>query len=107
MKRLIFYFFLILACFFISGCGTGIISGIIIDDELKPLEGAILYTDPPSHSVSTNPDGQYVIRNIPIGKYTVSCKKEGYKESSVDINVYVDQVSACDLQLRKEKKKYY
>ncbi|MCX8074065.1 MAG: carboxypeptidase regulatory-like domain-containing protein [Clostridia bacterium] len=82
---------------------TGTIRGTVktyYGDTL--LAGAIISTNPATSVVSTNNNGEYIIENVPIGKYTVIANKQGFKKDSLNVNVIKDKVSLAEFRLLRE-----
>ena len=74
------------------GIGAGIIRGTVIDENNKPVIGAVITTDPPSESTITTFEG-FVIKNVKVGYYIVKASKEGYSSASVEVKVQKNKVS--------------
>ncbi|MEW6606719.1 MAG: carboxypeptidase regulatory-like domain-containing protein [bacterium] len=64
---------------------AGQMSGKVTDDKMNPIEGAIV-SDGDRHDIS-NADGEYTIKNIPDGTYTVTASKEGFKPASQSVTI--------------------
>lgn len=86
---------------FISGCGTGTIQGMVIDDNLTPVSGAVIQTVPPTHSVFSTQNG-YTLKNVQTGEYSVTAAKEGFTSSEVKVLVIRDSVTSADIQLKQK-----
>ncbi len=72
--------------------GTGIIIGVVIDNQDKPLPYAtvLLYNDKDSlvNGYLTDTTGLFVLRDIPFGSYSVEVKFMGFKAKKItDIQV--------------------
>ncbi len=102
MKRALVVIVLIVGLGFLSGCLTGSIQGQVLDAEDRPVEGAIVTTDPPTHSVRTTAEG-YSIENIPTDEYRVRARKPGYKEGRTDVTVQWNTTIGADIQIEREE----
>ncbi len=56
----------------------GIIKGIIYDETGAPLQGANVYLDKTTIGTSTDADGIYELKNIPVGNYKLEVSYLGY-----------------------------
>ena len=83
----------------IGGVSTGIISGIVKDEETdNPILGATATAN--GHSNNTNVSGYYEIQNITIGNYTVVASKVGYIDGSAeDVQVLDNQTTTVNFNL--------
>ncbi len=88
--------FIVLSIIFLSSCKEdtiqpelyGSISGIVMDqDASSAIEGASITTSPPTSAILTGNDGKFSIEDIPVGNYTITAQKSGYKKASVSVNV--------------------
>lgn len=79
------------------------IAGKVTDSEGNPLSGASITTNPPSASVTTDSNGQFVVSvGVDVGEYTITATKEGYKPVSVTIKaVEARQNQRADVVLPK------
>ncbi|MCH5233309.1 MAG: TonB-dependent receptor [Muribaculaceae bacterium] len=62
--------------------GTGVLSGTVIDSEGEPLVGATIMVDGTNLATTADIDGQFNLRNVPIGS-KVSIRYVGYKTVSL------------------------
>ena len=88
--------FIVLSIIFLSSCKEdtiqpelyGSISGIVMDqDASSAIEGASITTSPPTSAILSGSDGKFSIKDIPVGNYTITAQKSGYKKASVSVNV--------------------
>ncbi len=100
--------FIILSLIFLSSCKEdtiqpelyGSISGIVMDqDASSALEGASITTSPPTSAILTGSDGKFSIQDIPVGNYTITAQKNGYKKSSVSVSVRENAVTQATIFL--------
>lgn len=67
---------------------SGTIKGIVYEsDSNDPLIGANVLIDGTNLGASTDLDGNYIIRNIPAGNYTLKVSYIGYKPKSEEVTV--------------------
>ncbi len=66
---------------------TFIIEGKVTDTDGEALPGVNIVIDGTSHGAATDLNGQYLIRNVPVGRYTLSALYVGYEaqEKSVEV----------------------
>jgi hypothetical protein len=66
---------------------TSILSGTVTDDVTKqPVVGAKLFITPQLRSIS-DPDGNYEIKNIPLGKYTMVVTMSSFDTLRIELKV--------------------
>ena len=57
---------------------SGAISGTVTDNNMNPIEGAIITVDNTSHTATSGEDGTYVITDVEPGVYDIIAEAEGY-----------------------------
>jgi hypothetical protein len=63
----------------------GILDGMVTrDGGTVPIEGATITVVGPNYTGESGPDGSYMIDDVMIGTYTVTCTAPGYYPASVD-----------------------
>ncbi|HOK40030.1 MAG TPA: carboxypeptidase-like regulatory domain-containing protein [bacterium] len=82
--------------------GNGIIRGTVIDQDNKPVVGAIITTDPATESTVSTFEG-FVIKNVPVGYYIVKATKQGYSTAAIEIRVQRNKISQADIQIKSIK----
>ena len=66
----------------------GSISGTVLDDSTSSaIAGANITTSPPTSAIVASSNGAFSIEDIPVGNYTITAQKNGYKKGSVSISV--------------------
>ena len=91
-----------------SGCassvsGSHVIYGVVADVDSNPVPGAIVTSDPPSASVSTDKDGRYMIKGVKAGEYTLRASKMGYVSTPAKIAVRSLDFVQADIRLVPEE----
>jgi len=101
VKKVLIYFFMFITIVY-SGT-TGKITGRVVDSETgKPLVGVNVIIVGTYIGAATDDDGNYVILNIPPGKYSVRASMIGYTPQQVDnVVVQVDLTTRVDFNLEK------
>ena len=99
MKKV--FLFLLLITGIINAGTTGKIAGRLIDSQTKePLIGANVVITGTNYGAATDVDGNFVILNIPPGKYTVKISSIGYKTVIInDLNIVVDRTTSLNYSL--------
>ena len=83
--------FILFFNFLISGT-DGTIRGKVIDDSGLPMIGAQVFVDGLGVGTMSDVDGNYIILNIPVGKYTIKCSVIGYSIQEItNVDVIMDQ----------------
>jgi outer membrane receptor protein involved in Fe transport len=80
---------------------TGKIAGVVTDSRTKePIPGVNIVVQGTSLGGATNVDGQYVVLNVPPGRYKVVASYIGYKRFEInDLSVSVDFTTPLNIQL--------
>jgi len=80
---------------------TGKISGKITDENTnEPLPGVNIIVQGTSYGTATDSDGNYLLINLPAGKYTIVFSAVGFqKKTFVDVKVVSDFTTRLDVSL--------
>ncbi len=82
---------------------TGQVSGRIINGATgEPLGGAQVVIQGTSIGTMANPQGRYLILNVPVGTHTVEVTRLGYGYQSLEITVGAGETAVADFELRTE-----
>lgn len=81
----------------------GHIRGDVWDDEENPVEGVLIQVDGTDFYTYTDSRGQFEIKNILQGDYTVTCSKLGYFSETIDVTVTELQTKTIELDVKKRK----
>ena len=58
----------------------GSITGTVFDSETNEvIENVSITTNPATSAITTDNSGNFVINNVPIGNYSITAKKSGYR----------------------------
>ena len=80
--------------------GSGSIKGTVYDKTTKDeLPGANIIVEGTSIGSASNLDGQFLIRNIPEGKQTVTVSYVGYQPQTMEIEITPNRTLEIDFQL--------
>lgn len=77
-----------------SRTNSELLKGRILDNEMKPLPGAVVIVDDNTHSVITDADGFYSFANLPSGKHNLKVSYIGYVPVSQSVSVVEKPVTA-------------
>lgn len=101
--RKIFLLFILFQVFIHAGT-TGKLAGIIKDASTgEPLIGANVVIEGTNFGAATNVNGEYVILNIPPGKYNVKFSFIGYESLLMqDVVITVDQTTQLSVSLKSQ-----
>lgn len=102
MKKM-FLIFLLFSFHLFAGT-TGKLAGVIKDaDSGEPLVGANILIEGTSFGAATNANGEYVILNIPPGRYNVRISFVGYETVLMkNVVIVVDQTTNLSVNLKPQ-----
>jgi len=87
---------------------TGIISGSVKGGDGSLLPGVTVTATSPalqgSRVAYTGPNGDYILRGLPPGKYAVTFEMSGLASTDKNVNVELGQTSQLDVQLNQSTK---
>ena len=80
---------------------TGRIAGKVIDAKKEQiLEGAKIVLVGSKFSAVSNDKGQYLIKDVPPGVYSIEVVKKGYKKQVIkDVKIKIDRTTKLDFKL--------
>ncbi len=101
--RKIFFLFLLFQISVLAGT-TGKLAGTIKDAQTgEPLIGANVMIDGTTFGAATNVNGEFVILNIPPGRYNVRISYIGYETILMtNVVIVVDQTTLMPIQLKSQ-----
>ena len=99
--RLVLTFISVFTLINCSFSQSGIIKGSIIDDiNNEPIPFANIYVEQTKSGVSSDMDGNYIIKDLPPGLYSVTCSFVGYESKSIaEVIVNPNKPTNLDIQL--------
>jgi outer membrane receptor protein involved in Fe transport len=103
MKVLYYLFILTLAQTIFAQTGT--INGIVVDESNgSSLPGANIIIKELNKSVSSDSDGKFIFRNIPVGVYELKLVYIGYQSKLVsEVNVVLNETTVLNIALDPQK----
>lgn len=78
---------------------TGSIRGRVLSDTKRPLTGATVFIVGTNRGGMTNPQGEFVIANVPVGVQTVRVQMIGFARSDRSVTVAAGQAATVDFEL--------
>lgn len=78
---------------------TGSIRGTVTSDTRRPVGGATVFIVGTDRGGLTNPQGEFVITNVPVGPRTVRVQMIGFKRMDKPVTVAADQTTPVDFVL--------
>lgn len=79
---------------------TGTISGTVMNKTGDSLiSAAIINTEPPTSSVSSDNEGKYTIEEVDPGNYIVQAVKDGYDPGNVNVIVKAGKTVTADIRM--------
>jgi hypothetical protein len=88
-----------------EGKGTAGITGYITNDAKLPIVGAIITSKELGYSATTDPKGNYSIKRMVEGTYTLTISCPGYVPQDVTVTVQAGTKSKASLKLASALKK--
>lgn len=81
--------------------GNGIVAGIVGDDAIYPLPGAVIRIMGLELSATSNDNGQFAIVDVPPGIYILEGSKKDHKSVQTTVDVQPDKVAKAVLLLER------
>jgi hypothetical protein len=106
MKNLVFLILLI--SLFISACNDStdpssnfgkIQIRVLNVQDLSPISGVLIKTNPPSQAIITDDNGKVLFINLEPGNYIISAAKIGFISNTTNINVIAGKIVQADIIL--------
>lgn len=84
---------------------TGIISGSVVDESNgSSLPGVNITIKELKKSTTSDSEGKFIFRNIPVGLYEIELRFVGYQTKAVsDVNVIVNETTSINTSLNSQK----
>lgn len=100
MKKYIFLIFLM--GFTAMGFAQNAISGTIKNQNNEPISNVEISVSDANIQTKSNENGQFEIKNLPIGKWTLIFKKEKFEIKSEEISIGKQEQKTLDIILEEE-----
>lgn len=71
LNKVVVFLFVFIGITNISIAQTGIIEGVVLDNQNKPIIGATVTLENTDFGTSTDVNGKYILKNIPYGEYAI------------------------------------
>lgn len=81
---------------------AGSIRGRVTADDGRALSGAQVILEGTTRGTLTNPQGQYLLVNVPAGSYTVQVRQIGYSVGEAQVSVAAGAAATRDFTLTQE-----
>lgn len=78
---------------------TGAIAGVVTDDALVPIAGAVVRLDGGGTNVTTDADGRFAFSFLPPGTVVLVASQPGYQDATEIVTVTSGAVAQASLQL--------
>jgi outer membrane receptor protein involved in Fe transport len=78
---------------------TGSIRGRVLNEAQRPISGATVSIVGSTRGGLTNPDGEFVIANVPVGPQTVRAQMIGFARKEMAVTVAANQAATADFVL--------
>lgn len=78
---------------------TGAITGVVQNEELLPIEGAVVGTKEGDLEATTDADGFYAISNVEPGEYSLFVQAIGYESTVANVEVVAGSAVEANFQL--------
>ena len=95
MKKLTILILTVIICHF--NVQAGVLCGAVVNDiDNKPVEGVIIWLENTGFADTTDLDGNFLIKNIPAGKYTIIMEHPGFMQKAIpDFIIDESTISEC------------
>ena len=87
MKNLLLFCLLLLTTLVSVAQSESVLKGKIVDENSNPLQSVSVRLLNSQHGAVTNKDGQFLIKNIPAGNYTLNVTRIGYAETNLPVRI--------------------
>jgi iron complex outermembrane receptor protein len=92
--------FILLFGFLLSQEGS--VTGIIMDENKKIIEGADVYFQDLSLGSNSDSEGKFLIRNLPLGENSLTISMIGYEKVEKNIVLYDENLQIGELYLKRD-----
>ena len=98
MKKTLLILSILALCF--TAKGQGIIAGKVLDEHNESLAGAHIFLKETSFGAIANSNGQFRLKGIPTGTYTLAVSFIGYETSSQSVDVNDNSTLSLELVMK-------
>ena len=98
MKKTLLILSILALCF--TAKGQGIIAGKVLDEHNESLAGAHIFLKETSFGAIANSNGQFKLKDIPTGTYTLAVSFIGYETSSQSVDVNDKSTLSLELVMK-------
>jgi Fe(3+) dicitrate transport protein len=92
----LFIYFLSLSLAF---CQRNAVQGKILDQEQKPVPGVSVIVEGTVRGVQSDENGDFVIKDLPVGTYSLKTTMIGFKTQSLPFSIGKDEIENLDFAL--------
>jgi hypothetical protein len=89
---------LLLPLFSFSPTYTGVLAGVVYDENRRPVSDAIIVLEEARRVTSTNRDGFFVFDPLPAGEYIASVMESGTCEQHFVVNIRNNRITTLDVE---------
>ncbi len=101
-KRMLYFALMMLMAPYVAFADGGSIKGVVKDTETgQPLAGANVYLQGTNHGSATDTKGEYTIKDVPPGSYTLVVSYIGYETHEQELTSTNSAAMTVDVELRR------
>jgi len=87
----------------VSAQGTGSVTGTVVDLETQqPIVGAQVFVPGSQYGTLSNPEGRYLLINLPVGQTTIRVELIGYGSHEMTVTVAAGQAAVANFELQPQ-----
>lgn len=83
----------------VAGADTGNIVGVVVDDSIRPLAGALVGIPDLSVETTSGEDGAFELTGLAPGTYSLAAQKLGYESAAKRVDVRAGEVTETSIEL--------
>ena len=103
MKILFSIIMLVASASVVAQSGKGIIQGTIQNNRQEPVSASTITLSGTKFTVAADDNGDFTLRNIPAGSYTLLVSGVGYSATKQNVMVTAGKTTIIDLQLNESR----
>ena len=81
--------------------GKGAISGLLFNDALRPIPGALMLLQPAGLTTTTDPSGQFSFTDLDPGTYFIRVQADGHEAAPQNVEVVAGEYAEAEVQARR------